>query len=113
MAVTKTPTTALNAVTTTQTSSAVDISAVDAATAYVKIVQVGTATTAATWTLQISPDASAYYNVGPFAADLPAGSYYWEVSIPSDAKGVKIDFTQQVGGTSSTITAQIGTYLKT
>lgn len=109
MAITKTNTTLLNAVTTTQTSSAQDTSGDYADDLYVSITQVGTATTAASFYLQWSDDAGATYHVSAtYAAGLTAATYEWVVSVPVTATNVKVTFTAQAGGTSSTCTAQLG-----
>jgi hypothetical protein len=109
MAATKANATLLSAVTTTQTSSAQDTSGDYADDLYVSIAQVGTATTAASFIVQWSEDAgTTYYNSQTYTAGLTAGTYYWTISIPSTATNVKVAFTQQSGGTSSTCTAQLG-----
>lgn len=109
MAISKTNATLLSAVTTTQTSSAQDTSGDYANDLYVSIAQVGTATTAASFQVQWSEDAgSTYYNSGTYTAGTAAATYYWTVSIPATATNVKVAFTQQSGGTSSTCTAQLG-----
>jgi hypothetical protein len=96
--------------TTTATSAAQDVSAAYAASLYVSIVQAGTATTAASFTVQVSPDGGGtFYNLTPagFAAGLAPATYQWVIAIPADATHVKVAYTQQAGGTSSTLTAQI------
>jgi hypothetical protein len=109
MAMTKANATLLNAVTTTQTSSAQDISGDYADDLYVSIAVVGTATAGATFQVQWSEDGgTTYYNSPVYTAGLTAATYYWVVSIPATATHVKVVFTQQTGGTSSTCTAQLG-----
>ncbi len=109
MALTKASASVLSAVTTTQTSSAIDVSASYATTIYVSIVVVGTATTGAIFQPQFSPDSgTTYYNGPAYSAGLAAATYQWEVNVPSDATHLKVAFTQQSGGTSSTCTVQIG-----
>jgi hypothetical protein len=109
MAITKSNTTHLSAVTTTQTSTATDISGDYADDMYVSIAVVGTASAGATFQLQWSEDGgTTYYNSPVYTAGLTATTYYWVVSIPATANRVKIVFTAQTGGTSSTCTAQLG-----
>ncbi len=108
MAATKNADALLSAVTTTQTSSAVDTSTHYGDDIYAKLVVAGTPSTTATFTPQYSPDGSAYYNGQTYSAPLVAGTYYWVVSVPVTAKNVKVDFVTQTGGTSSTFTAQLG-----
>ncbi len=109
MAATKANTTLLSAVTTTQTSSAADISTVYAADVYVSIIEVGTAATAASFIIQWSEDGgTTYYNSPVYSAGLAAATYYWTIAVPATADHVKIAFTAEAGGTSSTCTAQLG-----
>ena len=106
MALTQATLSVLSAVTTTQTSSAVALG--DMQTLYVSIAVVGTPTTAAQFIPQFSPDSgSTYYNGATYSTPLAAGTYYFLVNCPADATHAKVAFTQQSGGTSSTITAQI------
>ena len=110
MAAHRTVSTLLNAVTTTQTSGAADVSTGYGGTVAVKIVQVGTATTAASFVVMVSPDGgTTYYDIpgtGSFQAGTAAGTYDFLVDIPIGATKVEVSFTQQAGGTSSTCTAQ-------
>ncbi len=108
MAVTKGNLSVLSAVTTTQTSSAQSLTDAYAAGIYVTIVVVGTATTGASFILQWSPDGgTTYYNGPSYVAGLSAATYSWVIAAPPDATHVKVAYTQQSGGTSSTLTAQI------
>jgi hypothetical protein len=75
---------------------------------YVSIVQVGTATTAASFSLQWSPDGSTYYAGQTFTAGTAAATYTWTIAVPVTAEDVQIVYTAQSGGTSSTLTAQLG-----
>lgn len=110
MAASRSNSTLLSAVTATQTSSPVDVSTGYGGTVAVSIVQVGTATTAAQFTLQWSPDGgTTYYQIpgtGAFQAGTAAGTYNFTVDIPIGAYKIEVAFTAQSGGTSSTCTAQ-------
>jgi len=75
---------------------------------YLQIVQVGTATTAATFTIQSSPDGSTYFSGQTYTAPTAAGTYTWNLAVPASAQDVQIVYTAQSGGTSSTLTAQLG-----
>ncbi len=75
---------------------------------YVSIVQVSTATTAATFTVQWSPDGSTYYSGQTYTAPTAAATTNWVVAVPVTAEDVQIVYTAQSGGTSSTLTAQLG-----
>jgi hypothetical protein len=75
---------------------------------YVQIVQVGTATSAATFTPQSSPDGSTYFSTQTYTAPTATGTYTWVIDVPVTAEGVQIVYTAQSGGTSSTLTAQLG-----
>lgn len=109
MALTKSGASILSAVTTTQTSSAVDVSGAYTDSIYVSIAQVGAATTAASWQPQWSPDGgTTYYNGPTYNAGTAAATYYWTIAVPPDADHIKVSFTAQSGGTSSTCTAQVG-----
>lgn len=109
MAATKSSTTLLSAVTTTTTSSAADCSGDYAQQVYVSIAVVGSPSGAATFSLQWSPDGGTTYYSGPtYSADVTATIDYWVIDVPVTATKVKIVFTAQTGGTSSTCTAQLG-----
>lgn len=108
MAVSKSNISILGAVTTTQTSSTIDLSDAYMADVYVNIVQVGTATTAASFQINVSPDGgTTYYNGPVYTAGTTASTYSWQIAVPSDATKLQLAFITQAGGTSSTITAQL------
>ena len=75
---------------------------------YVSLVQVGSATTAATFIVQASPDGSTYYSGPTYTAPTTAGTYNWTIAVPVTAEDVQIVYTAQAGGTSSTLAAQLG-----
>ncbi|MGO9466385.1 MAG: hypothetical protein ACLQIB_11570 [Isosphaeraceae bacterium] len=75
---------------------------------YVSIVQVGSASTAATFTPQWSPDGTTYYSGQTYTAPLTAVTTNWTIAVPVTAEDVQIVYTAQSGGTSSTLTAQLG-----
>lgn len=109
MALTKTTTSHLTGQTsTTATPTGTDISNAYRATAYIEIIQVGTATTAATVSVEVSTDNTDWYSMGTFTAGLSAATYEWVVQLPDDAQYVRTPFTAQSGGTSSTLDVQIG-----
>lgn len=109
MAITKSPASVLSAVTSTGSSSAVDCSGNYAQELLVSITVVGTATTGASFIIQSSPDGgTTYYNSVSYVAGLSAGTYYWILQVPVTANKIIVAYTQQSGGTSSTITAQLG-----
>jgi hypothetical protein len=96
----------------TTTSSAIDTSANDLTEVYGSVVQVGTATTAATIQIQVSPDAgTTYYSPTTllWTAGLAAGTYPFVLWVPTTATKIKVTFTTQVGGTSSTVVCQLNT----
>jgi hypothetical protein len=112
MAVTKSATTftwASGSATASGTTNAITCSADYIQEVYVQIVQVGTATTAATFTVQWSPDGSTYYSGQTYTAPTGAATTAWAVAVPVTAESVQIVYTAQSGGTSSTLTAQLGT----
>lgn len=78
---------------------------------YVKVVVVGTPTASFTFVVQQSPDGSTYYSGQTYSAPLAAGTYYFGppfLSLDPSCQSVQIVYTAQSGGTSSTLTAQIG-----
>lgn len=99
-------------VTTTTTTPGVSIASVLPGRAVgVKIVQVGTATTAAKFKVQESYDGGTeYYDVtGEISAGTAAGTYTWgSIRVSDSATHVRIDNTAQSGGTSSTTSSQAG-----
>src|ERR1044072_3981453 len=110
MAASKTSISVFSGQTTTSTSAAKDVSAVYAATLFVDIVVVGTPTAAASFQVQESPDGGTTYYLGPvISTNLAAATYDFKYALDPTTDHVKVTFTQQTGGTSSTCTAQIGT----
>ncbi len=95
-------------VTATGTSLAVSTSADYADCVYITIVQVATATTAATFNVQQSPDGSTFYAGPTFSAGLAAATYTWQIALDPTCEKVQVAWTQQAGGTSSTIAIQLG-----
>jgi hypothetical protein len=75
---------------------------------YVSIVQVGTASTAANFYVQWSPDGSTYYSGQTYTAPTSAATTNWVIAVPVTAEDVQIVYAAQSGGTSSTLTAQLG-----
>lgn len=110
MALTKAAATLTAAITTSQTTTGVSVAADYAPGVYWNLVQVGTATTAATFNIQASPDAgTTWYDLtGPVAAGTVAATYTGVVDVPMSATQVRVVFVQQAGGTSSTFSAQLG-----
>ena len=109
MAATKSAVSIMAAITTTQNSSQIDCSTDYAQEVYASITQVGTAnTSAAQFLIAWSPDGSTFYNGPIYTAGVNAATYYWTLAVPVTAVKVMINFTAQNGGTSSTITAQLG-----
>lgn len=108
MAIAKTAVSVLSGATTTQTSLDIAIDDCYVAELAVKIDQVGTATAAATFQVQTSPDGSTWYNGPVYSAGLAAGSYPWPViAVSPGSRKVRVAFTAQSGGTSSTINVQL------
>jgi hypothetical protein len=97
-------------VTATATQTAVEVGAANfRPAAALQIAQVGTATTAATVVLQASVDGgTTYSDVATRTAGLAAATYSWVSSIPDAVSHVRTVFTEQSGGTSSTLNAQLG-----
>ncbi len=94
--------------TTSGTTNAVTVSTDYSQDAAIAIVQVGTATTAASFQVQYSFDGSTYYTLITITAPTTAGTYYWTISLPVTAAYVEIVYGAQSGGTSSTLTGQVG-----
>lgn len=108
---TKTRKLLLDNVTTTQTSSPADVSADDVDTVFIILTQTGTATTAAQVQVYEQPlGSSEWYGTasGLVAAPLAEGTYSFKVAVDPTSAGVKATYTQQVGGTSSACTAELG-----
>lgn len=109
MAATKGNASILSAVTTTQTSSAVDTSTYYGMAVYVSLVVVGTPSGSATFSVLQSPDGGTTYYAGPaYSANLVAGTYVWVIDLDPTCTKVEVSFTAQTGGTSGTFTAQLG-----
>lgn len=108
MALTKTDTSHVSGQTTSTTTTATDISNAYSATIYVGIVQVGTASSAATAKIELSTDGTNYYDYVTLTAGTAAATYEWVIELTADAQYVRIVFTQQSGGTSSTLDARVG-----
>jgi phage-related tail fiber protein len=97
--------------TTSGTTNAISTSTHYADAIYVKVVVVGTPTSSFTFQIAQSPDGSTYYPGQSFAAPLVAGSYYFgppQTSLDPTCESVELIYVAQSGGTSSTLTAQIG-----
>ena len=113
MAITKgTGTSVIASTTSTTTSSAIDVSGNYLTEVYCSIVQVGTATSAATIQIQVSPDAGTTYYSPPtllWTAGLSAATYNVTLSVPTSADKIKVVFTAESGGTSSTCVVQLNT----
>ncbi len=113
MAATKTSATlssswASGSTTTSGTCTAVSTATHYADTIYLTLVQVGVATTAATFTIWQSPDGTNYYAGPTYSAGLTAATYTWEIALDPTCQSVQVAWTTQSGGTSSTITIQLG-----
>jgi hypothetical protein len=109
MAITKgTGSTVQASTTSTTTSSAQSVSGNYLTEVYISIVQVGTASVAATVQIQVSPDGSTYYAPPTLlvSAGLTAGTYNFTLYVPTSAIDFKSVFTAQSGGTSSTCVVQ-------
>ena len=112
MAISKSNTSHLAAVTSTQTSSAQDISGAYLSEMYCSLAENGTRTTAATLLFLWSDDGgTTYYNGPTFSGPLTSTTSYFTVAVPTTANRVKVTFTVGSGGTAttSTCTAQCGT----
>lgn len=90
------------------TTNTVDTSTSYAAEVYVQIVQVGTASVPASFFLDFEPDGSTDFAGTVFTAGTAAGTYTWVIIVPVTAEKVKLVYTAQSGGTSSTLTGQVG-----
>lgn len=109
MALTKSFTSIFSAVTATTTSAAIAVTTSYASEVYVNIVVVGAPTVGASFSIQCSADTSTYPSViGPFSAGIVALTYNFPpIVIPPGTSDIKIAYTAQTGGTSSTINAQV------
>jgi hypothetical protein len=110
VALTKGATSIVSGQTTSTTTSAADVSDAYSPAVGVKIVQVGTATTAASFIVQVSFDGGTNYydDGGPIAAGFAAATYTWVINLLPPVTNVRLVYTQQAGGTSSTLSAQAG-----
>jgi hypothetical protein len=92
------------------TTNAITTTGLYAKTIYGQIVVVGTATTAATIQVQESPDGSTYYSIPTkvYTAGLAAGTYPFQIPCDPTCASVQVVYTAQSGGTSSTLTMQLG-----
>lgn len=77
-----------------------------------QIVQVGVPTTAPTFIVKQSPDGTNFYGQRVYTIPLLAATYQFGpqegLTLAPDCESVEIIYTAQAGGTSSTLTAQIG-----
>ena len=93
------------------TTNAISTSTYYGASVYVKIVTTGTATVAATFIVQQSPDGSIFYGSRVYSSPLAAGTYLFGpqegLTLAPDCQSVQIVYTNQTTGTS-TLTAQVG-----
>jgi hypothetical protein len=112
MALTKTFTAvtwASGSATASGTSNAVDVSASYVSELDVQIVQVGTASTVASFTVEFSADGTNFRAaIGPFSAGTTASTYkFGPITCPAGQSSVRVVYTAQSGGTSSTLTADV------
>jgi len=75
---------------------------------YVSIAQQGTPTTPASFFIQWSPDGSTFYSGQTYTSPLAPGTTTWVVAVPVTSESVQIVYAAQSGGTSSTLSAQLG-----
>jgi hypothetical protein len=113
MSVTKAATTftwASGSSTASGTTNPISTATHNADTIYGQLVQVGTATTAATIQVQESPDGSTYWSPPTKLITFPlaAGTYPFQIAVDLTAQDVQVVYTAQAGGTSSTLTMQLG-----
>jgi hypothetical protein len=93
------------------TSAPLSCSGDDLQQVWVEIVQTGgTATTAASFVIQASPDGATFYSGQPVLAPLASGANGWVLDVPPTAQAVQIVFSAAAGpaGLVSTISAQLG-----
>lgn len=110
MALTKgTGTSVIASTASTVTSSAISALSDYVTEIYIDMIIVGTATGAATVQIQVSPDTgTTYYSPSSllWTAPLVAGTYDVVLRLPDSTTKYKVTFTQQSGGTSSTVVVQ-------
>ena len=94
--------------TTSGTTNAINTAALYAASVYAFITQVGTATTPAAFTIQQSPEGVNYFPGPTYTAGTAAGNYSWIIALDPTCTSVKIVYTSQAGGTSSTLSPELG-----
>lgn len=75
---------------------------------YVDLVQTGTATTPASFIVQVTPDGVTWFSLLAITAQTAAGTYDWVIDLPITAEAVRLQYSAQSGGTSSSLTAQLG-----
>ena len=98
----------LSAVTTTQSSTANSTTGDYAMAWYIKYVVASGPSTAATFYIQQSPDASAYYNGPTYTCSLTNGTYYvGPIALDPTCESTIITFTAGTAG-DYTFTAQLG-----
>lgn len=91
------------------TTNPVDCSGDYAQQLYYDLVQVGTATTAASIQVKVSPDGgTTWYLLTTVTFGTAAGTYDGVIDIPITAKSVEVVYSAEAGGTSSTLTIQLG-----
>ena len=111
MAATKSYTTATwasGSATASGTTNTISTSTYYGMTWYVKMVIVGTPTSGGTFIVQQSPDGSTLYNGPTYTVPYAAGTYYWEIALDPTCQLTDLIYVAEGGGTSSTLTAQLG-----
>lgn len=114
MPITKTTTSftwATGSATSSGTTNPISVTGDYAQQVYVGIVQTGTATTPASFTVQVSPDGgTTWYNLTTLTAGTVGSTtpYQWIIDVPITAESVQVVYSSQAGGTSSSLTAQLG-----
>ena len=112
MALTKTFTAmtwASGSATASGTTNAVDVSGSYASEVDVQVVVAGTATSPALFSVEFSADGTNFRAaVGAFSAGVAAGTYkFGPIACPPGQSAVRLVYTAQSGGTSSTLTADV------
>ena len=91
------------------TTNAISTAGLYAAAVYASIVEVGTASTAASFVVNQSPDGSTYYAGQTYTIGTAAGTYTpGPIPLDPTCVSVTITYTAESGGTSSTATFQLG-----